>query len=61
MQDRKFNTLIGFAAVGAVLTGVGALLVALLAVSNAEFVAAGLCLTAAALAFGLLANAILRN
>lgn len=61
MQDRKFNTVIGLAVVGAVLTGIGALLVALLAASNYEFVAAGLCLTAAALSFGLLANAILRS
>jgi hypothetical protein len=61
MKDRKFNTLIGFAAGGAVLTGAGSLLVGLLAVSNYEFAAAGLCLIAAALSFGLLANAILRN
>ncbi len=61
MKDGKLSFLIGTVAVGAVLTGVGGLLVALLAASNAEFVAAGLCLIAAALSFGLLANAILRD
>jgi hypothetical protein len=51
----------GYAVLGAVLTGVIALLMALAAAGQREWVAAGLCLIASAIAFGHLANAIYRQ
>jgi hypothetical protein len=53
--------LIGLATVGAAATGVFALFAALLSFASGQWQAAGVCLIAAALAFGALANALLRR
>lgn len=57
----RFNTVLGIVVFAGLITGALALLGALLAALFRESIAAGLCLVAAALAFGLTANAILRN
>ena len=58
---RPLNFLIGLSMQGAAVTGALALIAALIAVIQGQFLAAGLCLLAAATAFGLLAIAILRG
>jgi hypothetical protein len=58
---RKLDTIIGLAAIGSSITGVASLIVAIFPFFNGEFVAAGACLIAAALSFGLLANAVFRD
>ncbi len=55
------NTIIALAAVGSAVTGVISFLAALFPFFEGDFGAAGLCLLAAALAFGLLANALYRS
>jgi len=57
----KLSTVIGLATVGAGFTGVVSLIAALFSLIDSDFAAAGTCLIAAALAFGLLANAVLRE
>lgn len=57
----RFNTVLGIAVVVGLVTGGLSLLGALVAALFTEAVAAGLCLIAAALAFGLTSNAILRD
>jgi hypothetical protein len=52
------NSLIGIAAIGGVITGVAGLLAALVSALGGGWMAAGVCLIAAALAFGLLAGAL---
>ena len=54
------NTIIALAAVGSAVIGVISFLAALFPFFEGDFAAAGLCLLAAALAFGLLANALYR-
>lgn len=51
----------GLAILGGMLAGGSALLVALLAAFSGDYTAAGICLAAAGLAFGLLANAFYRS
>jgi hypothetical protein len=61
-RDRKrLDTIIGLAALGSSITGVVSLIAALFPFFNGEFDAVGLCLIAAALSFGLLANALIRG
>ena len=57
----KLSTVIGLATVGASITGVVSLIAAFFPLIDSDFAAAGTCLIAAALAFGLLANAVLRG
>lgn len=52
---------IGLAMVGCGVTGVASLVAALFPFLSGEFVGAGLCLLAAAVSLGLLANAVLRE
>lgn len=61
MQDKSgwVNSLVGISTIGGVITGIAGLLVALVSVLSGELLAAGACLIAAALAFGLLAGALL--
>ena len=60
-EDRKkLDTVIGLATIGSSVVGVASLIAALLALADGEYVAVGMCLAAAALALGLLANAVLR-
>jgi hypothetical protein len=51
----------GLAALGGVVTGALGLVAALFPFFDGDFTATGLCLIAAALSFGLLANAVLRD
>jgi hypothetical protein len=46
---------------GSGITGVASLIVGLVSLFDGDLIAAGVCLIAAALAFGLLANALLRE
>jgi hypothetical protein len=55
------NTIIGLASLGGGITGVVGFVAALIALFNGDFVATGVCLIAAGLSFGLLANAVLRG
>ncbi len=57
---RRLDSIIGLAALGSGVTGVVSLVAALFPLFSGEFLAAGVCLLAAALSFGLLANAVLR-
>jgi hypothetical protein len=57
---RRLDAIIGLAALGSAVTGVISLVVALFPFLSGEFLAAGVCLLAAALSFGLLAIAVLR-
>jgi hypothetical protein len=57
---RRLDAIIGLAALGSAATGVMSLVVALFPLFSGEFLAAGICLLAAALSFGLLAIAVLR-
>ena len=58
---RKFDTIIGLVTLGGAITGVAGFVAALATFFNGEFVATGVCLIAAALSFGLLANALIRG
>jgi len=61
VQERQSNWLIGVATVGGIITGLGGLFAAFVAFISGQWQAAGVCLIAAALAFGTLANAALRH
>ncbi len=60
--NNRLTTVIGLGVVGAVVVGVAGLIAAVVAaIGYADFLGAGLCLLAAAVAFGLLTNAIFRR
>ena len=63
MNDRRtpFNTVLGLAMLGSLVVGFAAFLAAVVAFIDGDNVAVGLCLAAAALAFGLLSNAVLKG
>jgi hypothetical protein len=62
MEDRKSGTwLVGFAAFGALMTGGIGLLAAVVSFLGGDRVSAGIFIIGAALAFGLLVNAALRD
>ena len=61
VQERQSSWLIGIATVGGIITGVSGLFAAFVAFLSGQTEAAGVCLIAAALAFGTLANAALRR
>jgi hypothetical protein len=58
---RQTSWLVGAATIGSIVTGVFALLGGLYAFLSGQWQAAGVCLIAAAVAFGALANAVLRR
>lgn len=58
-DDRMLNAMIGLATLGCSVTGVTSFVAAIVTFLSGEFIAAGVCLGAAALAFGLLGNAVL--
>lgn len=58
---RRTSWLIGLASLGAAITGAFALVVGLVAFLSGQWQAAGICLLAASVAFGALANAMLRR
>jgi hypothetical protein len=60
-NHRKLDTIIGLVTLGGAITGVAGFVAALVAFFNGDFVATGVCLIAAGLSFGLLANALIRE
>lgn len=58
-QSGWVDIVIGIAAIGGAITGIAGLFVALMSVLEGDTAAAGTCLIAAALAFGLLARSLL--
>jgi len=58
---RRTSWLIGLATLGSAVAGVFALLAALFAFASVQWEAVGVCLIAAGIAFGALANALLRR
>jgi hypothetical protein len=58
---RRTSWLIGLATLGSSIAGVLALIAALFAFVSAQWEAVGICLIAAGVAFGALANALLRR
>ena len=60
-EHKKFNFLTGLALVGSGIIGVASLVIALFTFFQWDFSTVGLYLIAAALSFGLLANALLRD
>lgn len=60
-QRKTLDGIIGFITIGGSITGIVSFIVALFPLFRADYAAAGLCLIAAALSFGLLANAVLRG
>ncbi len=57
--SRAVNIIVGLGAVGPAIVGITAYIAALFAFASADFTGAGALLIAAALAFGLLAHAVL--
>lgn len=55
------ESIAGLAIIGTCITGVASLVAAIFTFLNGDFAAGGICLLAAALSFGLLANAVLRE
>lgn len=60
-SNRGLNRVIGLAVAGSSIVGLVAFIAALYALFSGEAVAASLCFVAAAVALGLLANAVLRE
>jgi hypothetical protein len=60
-QTRPMSWVVGVATLGSVIAGVIALFASLFAFASGEWQAAGVCLVASAIAFGSLANAVLRR
>jgi hypothetical protein len=58
-ERKRQDTLIGLTIMGSSITGVASLIVGLFSLFDGDLIAVGVCLIAAALAFGLLANALL--
>lgn len=59
-RTRRTNWVVGLATLGTAVAGSVAFLVAVVATLTGQMQAAGVCFIAAAIAFGLLANAVLR-
>jgi len=60
-KHSRFFTLLGFVVIAVLFTGATGLLVAGQAYKRGDLIGVGACLTASALAFGFLANALLRK
>jgi hypothetical protein len=60
-KPNRFNNILGIAVMAALITGLTGFVTGVFAFFNADWTGAGVCLAAAALAFGLLANALLRD
>jgi hypothetical protein len=61
MNDKRVDTLVSFACYGAATAGTVGVVTALISVVMGNMLPAGVAVVGSALAFGLLANAILRN
>jgi hypothetical protein len=57
----KLDAILGQSVIAAMVTGVAAVVAAIFAFIQADWMGTGVCLAAAGLAFGLLANAMLRD
>jgi hypothetical protein len=60
-KPSRSENLLGVTVIFGLISGFTGLIVAVIAIFDADWTGAGLCLLASALAFGLLANAFLRN
>ena len=60
-KNNKFDAILGIIIIAGLITGIGSLVAAFFAFFNYDWVGTGVCLGAAALSFGLIANAILRS
>lgn len=60
-MDRRFSSIIGFMIIAVIFTGIASFVVAVVAFFNSDWIASGISLAAAALAFGLTTNALLRR
>jgi uncharacterized membrane-anchored protein len=60
-EEKQPHQLIGVILYGALITGIASLLAAVVAFFSGDLSGAGMCLVAAALAFGLTLNALLRH
>ena len=60
-KPNRFDNILGLVVIAGLITGFIGLVAAVLAIFAGESIGAGVCLAAAALAFGLLANAFLRD
>ena len=60
-RANRLEAVLGIVVIASLFTGFSGMLVAVFAFFSAEWVGAGVCLGAAALAFGLVANALLRE
>lgn len=61
MSDKRIDFLTSAACFGAVITGLTGIVAAIISVLSMDLVAAGVSVIGASLAFGLLANAVLRD
>ena len=61
MSDRRLDALISLTCFGAVVVGILGILGCVIALVAGEFLAAGVAVLGSGLAFGLLANALLRS
>jgi hypothetical protein len=57
----KSSPVPGMAAIGSVIVAIGSVILATVAAQGDDFTGAGVCMVAAALSLGLLANAVFRN
>lgn len=60
-SQNKLGTTIGLVTLGGSVSGVASLVAALFPFFDGDYAGAGMCLLAAAMSFGLLANALLRD
>jgi hypothetical protein len=60
-KPNRLEAVLGIVVIASLVTGFSGLLIAVFAFFSTEWVGAGVCLGAAALAFGLVANALLRE
>jgi hypothetical protein len=61
MSDKRIDFLASAACFGSVITGLAGIIVAIISLVSMNLVAAGVSVVGASLAFGLLANAVLRD
>jgi hypothetical protein len=60
-KPNKFDMVLGMSVIACLTTGIASLLTALFAFYNSNWTGTGICLGAAAIAFGLLTNAIINH
>ncbi len=60
-KANKYEMVLGISVIAGLVTGIASLLVSIFAFFNSDWTGAGICLVAAAIAFGLLVNALLHR